>query len=206
VAADLDAERLSRQSFEWRRMARGGPQFQLRVAGGAQLQQVVVAAVVELEPGDGLGVAAVETFRQPQDRRQRAHRPAGAPPERDEAVVPSLRRGLPVITGDQRDGFDFVGLEAAEIAVLDEIVRVFVVAFVADVHADVVQDRGIFKPLSLAIGQAVNGAGLIEQADRQARDMLRVLRPVVAALGQLEHAAAADVGVAVRLGDFLAMS
>src|SRR6476620_4049730 len=88
VAADLDAERLSRQSFEWRAMARGGPQFQLRVAGGAQLQQVVVAAVVELESGDGLGVAAGEAFGQPQDCRQRAHRPAGAPPERNEAVVP----------------------------------------------------------------------------------------------------------------------
>jgi hypothetical protein len=32
-----------------------------------------------------------------------------------------------------------------------------------------------------------------------------MLRPVVAAFGQLEHAAAANVGVAVRLRDFLAM-
>jgi hypothetical protein len=162
VAADLNAERLSRQSFEWRRMARGGPQFQLRIAGGAQLQQVVVAAVVELEPGDGLGVAAVEAFGQPQDRRQRAHGPAGPSPERDEAVVLSLRRGLPVIPGDQRDRFDFVGLEAAKIAVLDEIVRVFVVAFVADVHADVVQDRRVLEPLALPIGEAVDRARLIE--------------------------------------------
>src|SRR5580765_8172361 len=33
VAADLNAERLSRQSFEWRAVARGGPELQLRVAG-----------------------------------------------------------------------------------------------------------------------------------------------------------------------------
>src|SRR6266446_838382 len=44
VAADLDAERLSRQSFEWRGVPRRGPQFQLRIARGAKLQQVVVAA------------------------------------------------------------------------------------------------------------------------------------------------------------------
>src|SRR5216110_3165878 len=50
VAADLDAERLSCQPFEWRRVARGGPELQLGVARRAQLQQVVVAPVVELEP------------------------------------------------------------------------------------------------------------------------------------------------------------
>src|SRR5947208_11066892 len=52
VAADLDAERLSRQSFEWRGVPGGGPQLQLRVPCGAQLQQVVVAAIVELEAGN----------------------------------------------------------------------------------------------------------------------------------------------------------
>src|SRR3954464_2243809 len=54
VAADLDAERLSRQAFEWRGMPRGGPELQLGVAGSAQLQQVVVAPVVQLETCDRL--------------------------------------------------------------------------------------------------------------------------------------------------------
>ena len=35
----------------------------------------VVAAVVQLEAGDGLRVAAIEAFGQPQDRGERANRP-----------------------------------------------------------------------------------------------------------------------------------
>ena len=79
------------------------------------------------------------------------------------------------------------------------------VALVADVDADVVQERRILEPLALAIGQAVDAARLVEQRDREPRDLLRVLRPVVAALGELEDAAAADVGIAIGLRDLLAV-
>ena len=48
-------------------------------------------------------------------------------------------------------------------------------------------------------------ARLIEQRDREPRDLLRVLGPVVAALGELEDAAAADVGIAIGLRDLLAV-
>ena len=80
-----------------------------------------------------------------------------------------------------------------------------VMTLVADVDADVVQQSGILEPLALAIGQAVDPARLVEQGDRQARHLLRVLRPVVAALGELEDAAPAHVGVAIGLDDFLAV-
>src|SRR5471030_919029 len=60
VAADLDAERLSRQAFEWSGVARGRPELQLRVARRPQLEKIVVAAIVELEAGDGLRVARSE--------------------------------------------------------------------------------------------------------------------------------------------------
>src|SRR6185295_9474893 len=53
VAADFDPERLSCQSFEWRCVPRRRPELQLRVAGRAELQQVVVTAVVEFEARDG---------------------------------------------------------------------------------------------------------------------------------------------------------
>jgi len=172
VAADLDAERLSRQSFEWRGVPRRGPQLQLGIARGAKLQQVVVAAVVELEAGDGLRVAAIEALRQPQDRRERAHGSPYAPPQVGEAVVLSLRRRLAMVAGDQGDGFNLVRLEAAKIAVLHEVVRVLVVSFVADVHADVVQDRRVLEPLAFLVGEAVDGARLVEQTDREARDVL----------------------------------
>ena len=61
-----------------------------------------------------------------------------------------------MVAGDERDRFDFVRLEAAEIAVLDQVVRVLVVPLVADVHADVVEDRRVLEPFALAIGQAVD--------------------------------------------------
>ena len=110
-----------------------------------------------------------------------------------------------MVAGDQRDGFDLVGLEAAQIAVLDQVVRVLVVPLVADVDADVVQQGRVFEPLALAVGQAVNAARLVEQRRRQPRDLLRVLGPVVAPLGQLDDAAAADVGIAIGLRDLLAV-
>ena len=110
-----------------------------------------------------------------------------------------------MVAGDERDDLDLVGLEAAQIAVLDQVVRVLVVPLVADVDADVVQERRVLQPLALAIGQAVHAARLIEQRQREPRDLLRVLGPVVAALGQLDDAAAADVGVAIGLRDLLAV-
>ena len=91
-----------------------------------------------------------------------------APPQVAEAVVLPLRRRLAVIARDERDRLDLVRLEAAQIAVLDQVVRVLVVALVADVDADVVQERGVLEPFALAVGQAVDGARLIEQRRRRA--------------------------------------
>ena len=68
-AADFEPERLAGHAFERGGVARGGPEFQLRIAGGAQLQQVVVAAVVDLEAGNTLRVAAIEALGEPQHRR-----------------------------------------------------------------------------------------------------------------------------------------
>jgi len=130
VAADFDPERLSCQSFEWRCVPRRRPELQLRVAGRAELQQVVVTAVVEFEARDGLGVAAIETFREPQDRGERPHRAARAPPQIREAVVLPLRRRLAVIARDEGDDLDFLGIEAAQIAVANQVVRVLVMAAV----------------------------------------------------------------------------
>ena len=147
-------------------MPRGGPQLQLRVARRPQLQQIVVAAVVELEVRDRLRVAAIEALGQPQDRRERANGAPRAPAQAAEAVVLPLRRRLAVIPRDEADRLDFVRLEAAQIAVLDQVVRVLVMPLVADVHADVVQDRRVLEPLALAIGEPVDRARLIEERHR----------------------------------------
>src|SRR5262249_53157345 len=92
--ADLDSHWFAREALERRRVAHGGPELQLGVARGAQLQQVVVAAIVELEPRDRLRVAAVEALGEPQDRGQRAHGAAQAPRQLAEAGVLPLRRRL----------------------------------------------------------------------------------------------------------------
>ena len=205
-AADFDAQGFSGHSFERRGVARGGPQLELDVARRSQLQQVVVAAVVQLQPHDRLGVAAIQAFSEAKNRGKRAHGAPLAAPEIAEAVVPPLRRRLAMVAGNQRNRFDLVRLEAAQVAVLDQVVRVFVVSFVADVHTQVVQDRGVLQPLALAVRETVNRARVIEESDRQPRHLLRVLGPEVAALGQLEDAPPPDIGVAIGLRDLLAVA
>jgi len=98
-------------------VARGGPQFEFRVTSRAKLQEVIVAAVVNLDCRDALGVAAIEAFRQPQNRGKGPHRAPRPPRQIAEAVVPALRSALAVIAGDERDRFYFVRLEAAQVAV-----------------------------------------------------------------------------------------
>ncbi|OLC50148.1 MAG: hypothetical protein AUH43_05870 [Acidobacteria bacterium 13_1_40CM_65_14] len=186
-------------------MTSRGPQLQFRVSRRPHLQQIVPAAIVKLEAGDGLRVTAVEVLRQPQDRGERAHDAARAAGQRAETLVPPLRRRLTVIARHERDRFDLLRLEPAEIAVPDQIAGVFVVALIADVNADVMEDRGELQPLALAIGQTVNRTRLIEQCNREARDLLRMLRPVVAPFGQLVHAAPPDVRIPIRLRDLLAV-
>jgi hypothetical protein len=205
-AADFDAQGFSSHSFERRRVARGGPQLELDIACRPQLQQVVVATIVQLQPHHRLGVAAVQAFCEAKNRGKRAHGAPRASPEVAEAIVPPLRRRLAMIAGDQRNRLDLVRLEAAQVAVLDQVVRVFVMAFVADVHAQVVQDGGVLQPLALAVREAVNRARMIEESHCQPRHLLRVLGPEVAALGQLEDAPAPDVGVAIGLRDLLAVA
>src|SRR5579872_5114401 len=199
----FDAERLAGHPLEGRGVALRRPELQLRVARRSDLQQIVVAAVMELDRGHTLRMAAIEALGEPQDGRERSH---GAPflaLQIAESLVAALRRRLAMVARHERHDFDFVRLEAAEVAVADQIVRVPVMAFVTDVDADVVKDGGILEPFALAIGQPVNDAGLIEQRRGKACDLMGVGRPVVAALGQLDDAAPADVGIAIRVGDLL---
>ncbi len=74
---------------------------------------------------------------------------------------------------------------------------------VADVIADVVQERRKLQPFALAIAEAVDVARLVEQGQRQPRHLPRVFRLPVAALGELDGRAAPHVGIAIDAGDFL---
>jgi hypothetical protein len=69
-AIDFDAERLADHALEWSNVAYRGPDFELGVTGGADLQQRVVAAVVEFQRRDDLRMAAIEVFGEAQHRCQ----------------------------------------------------------------------------------------------------------------------------------------
>ena len=112
VTAHLDAQRLANHPFEGGGMSRRRPELQFRVAGRPQLEQPVVAAVVQLEVGHRLRMAAVEAFSEPEDRRDRPNRLPSLTPELAIFCVPPLRRRLPVIAGDEGDDFDLFGIEA----------------------------------------------------------------------------------------------
>ena len=99
--------------FERRRVAGGRPEFELDVAGRAQLQQVVVAAVEQFQPRHRLGVAAIEALRETEDSRERTHGAPRTARQIAKAVVATLRRRLAMVASDQRDRFDFVRFEAS---------------------------------------------------------------------------------------------
>ena len=152
-------------------------------------------------PDERLGVAAVEAFGEPHHRREPLDRLAQRSLQLAVPVVRFLRRRLPVVARDERDDLDLLRVESAQVAVLDQIVRMAVMALVADVDADVVQQRAVLQPFPLAVGEPVHAARLIEDVQRQPRDLLRVLRPVPAPLAEFDDAAAADVGIALDLAD-----
>jgi hypothetical protein len=74
-------------------------------------------------------------------------------------------------------------------------------ALVTDMDADVVEQRRVLEPLPFGVAQAVDAAGLVEHGHAQLRDVPGVIRRVSAALGELDHTAAAHVRVAVDLAD-----
>ena len=80
------------------------------------------------------------------------------------------------------------------------------VPFIADVHADVVQQCAELEPLALVLSESVRRPRLVEDAQRESRNLLRVFRPVTAALRQLDDAPASDVGIPIRLTDLRAIA
>jgi len=112
LCADLDAQRLTEKPLEGAGVARRRPKLELGVSRCSELQELVLTPVMQLQPGNWLGMAAVEAFGQTEDRGQRSNRHASSPPECAVAIVTPLRRRLAVVPGDECDGVDFVRLES----------------------------------------------------------------------------------------------
>jgi hypothetical protein len=206
LSADFESDWFAEHPLEGRGVSCRRPELQFGISRGAQLQQSVFSPIVQLDVRDGLGMAAIEAFGQPQDRRQRLHHSPPRLGQLGESGMPALGRCPPVVAGDQREDLDLLGVEAAQIAVAYQVVRVFVMTLIADVHADVMEQRRVLEPLAFGVGQGVYAAGLIEQGYGQARDLVRVVRPIVAPFAELDDAATADVGIAFGLHDLLAMA
>ena len=146
-------------------------------------------------------MAAIETLGQPQECRQDSDRLAKLRAQRAITLVRPLGCGAAVIPRHECQYLDFFRLEPAEVAVLDQVVRVPVMARVADMQADVVQERAVGQPLALAVCQPVDASGLVEQRECNPCDLLCMRGPVVATLSQLDGASPPDVGIALDLGD-----
>jgi hypothetical protein len=73
LPADFHSEGFADHALERRGLTIGRPELQLRVAGGQELEQRVFAAVVKLDPGNGLRMAAIEVLGQAQYRGEGAH-------------------------------------------------------------------------------------------------------------------------------------
>ena len=113
ILAHFNAQRLSEQALERLRVTAGSPELEFGIAAGANLQQAVLAAIVKIDTGHRLRMAAVEALRHPQDRRQGPDDTPAFPWKAAVAFVAPFRRRLPMIPRNQCDRFDLVGIEAA---------------------------------------------------------------------------------------------
>ena len=138
-AGDFEADRQIELPLERRHVTMCGPQLQLRITVRAKPGEVVVTARKEVDPGERLRVAPIEPLGQPDNRRQHSHGPAQRAVQIPVPLVRLFRRRLTVISRDERDHLDLPRLEPAQITILDQVVRMAVMAVVADVYPDVVQ-------------------------------------------------------------------
>src|SRR5688500_8754908 len=201
-----DANRFSQRAFQRRYLTLGGPELQLGVARCSKFDEIFFTAIVQLHARDGLRMATIERLGEPQNRSQGAHRAAPLRTKRAEIGVRFLWRRLAVIPRHQRDDLRFRRLETPQMTVLDEVVRVLVMPRIADVRADVMQQRRELEPLALAIGEAMDAARLIEDRQRESRDLTRVFGPIAAALGQLDDTAPPHVRVLAGLRDMFSVA
>ncbi len=111
-----------------------------------------------------------------------------------------------MVSRDERDDLNFLRIEAPQISILDQVIRMTVMAIVADVYADVVKQCRVLEPFPFAIAQPVDAARLIEDAERQPCDLLRMLRPIPAPFPELDNASTAHVRVTLDFADTRAVA
>lgn len=206
AAGNLEADGQCQLLLQRGDMAVSGPQLQLRIAIGAQPREVIVAARKQVDSAQRLRMTSVESFSQSNDCGQHANRLSKRAVQIAVALVRLLWGRLAMIAGHQRNHLDLPWIEPAQISILDQVIRMSVMPIVADVDTDVVEQRGILEPFTLLIAKPMHATCLIEDAERQARDLLRVLRPVAASFAELNDAAAAHVRIALHFANARAVA
>ena len=97
-------------------------------------------------------------------RRARSSAVEGA-----ESGLRRFRVAAPVVADERGEERDLGRLESPQLAVLDEVGGVAVVALAGHVLADVVQQRRELEHLAVAVAEPVQLGGLVEQPQREAR-------------------------------------
>ena len=203
---NLEAHRLAHSLLKRLEVASRCPDLELCVAATVELNDDVFASVVDFEPGNRLGMAAVETFRHAEYRSEGAHGPAQRRRQLRVLRMRAFRRTATVISRDEGHHFDLIGMKAAQVAVLDQVVGVLVMSGEADMPTDVVHQRRVFQPLALAFRQSMDAACLIEKREREAHHLIGVIGVIAAALRQFQGAPAPYVRNAVDLRDLAAIA
>jgi hypothetical protein len=204
-AAHLDVKRPFYHSLEGGSLAGSRPQLELYIAARPELQEGIISAIVKIDRRNELRMAAVQTFSQTQNRGKHPDCSPATLIQPPEFVVALAGFRPSMIPRDERHRIDFIRLEPPQITILDQIRGMLVVALVGDVNPDIVKQRSIFQPFSLAIAKPMDGPRLVENRACETGHLRGVLRPVIAPLGQLDHAAAPDVRVAPCLRDLFAV-
>ena len=184
ASGELESNRFPEHLFERLHVPVRRPQLELGIPRGAQSRKVGLGLRIQVDGRHRLCVTAVEPLGQTDHGRQPFHRPPQLRRKRAVALVRLLRQRLAVIARDERNDLGLLRLEAAQAAVLDQVIGVAMMPLVTDVDADVVQQRAVFEPLAFAVAEPVRGAALVEDTERQPCDLLRVFRPEAAAFAR----------------------
>ena len=166
--ADDELELAGEDLFEQFTASTGTPELQLGVVVGRKSDDNEVLTHKRVEILNPAPAAPVEAVGDPQQRGQLPQPGPVVRGERAEAGFGRLGVAAPVMAHERGEERDLGGLEAAQLAVLDEVGGVAVVALARHVLADVVQQRRELEHLAVAVAELVQLDGLVEQAAARA--------------------------------------
>src|SRR5688572_28346925 len=105
----------------------------------------------------------------------------------------AVRKSTPVIPRDIGHDDDLFGREPSQFTMGDQVVRMLVVLPLIDQVADVMENCGKFEPLALDLAEIMQPFGLVEESQRQTRDVEAMDFRNLASPRQSQHVAASQI-------------